>query len=174
MATVTISKIKFRRGLNWQRQSMVFDQGEPIFTTDTKRLFVGTGTLSGGTVIGSKIHNILSNQTSLTAMNSEIGDIVNANSKFWQLTANDYTNLGSWADVGAKLDGAVFGYTTDNRITLKTEAFAGTGVTTISALSSGTSTVVSLSSAGFLTFQGNLKTVQGTTVPRFAIPIYTY
>lgn len=43
--------LQLRRGTNTQRQSVVFDEGELVYTTDTKSLYVGDGLTAGGTVI---------------------------------------------------------------------------------------------------------------------------
>lgn len=115
---IYISKIKTRRGLDEQRRKTVFDQGELTSTTDTKRLFVGTGTLSGGFVVGSKVHPPLPSTTFLTDINSEIGDLVYVNNKFYQLTAIDWSDLSSWGDVGTKIDPTTFQYDSSNKITL--------------------------------------------------------
>ena len=126
MPNVTISKIKFRRGTNDQRQLVVFDQGEPVYTTDTKRLYVGNGTLSGGNVIGSKNHTPLVNYYSLSTVIAEIGDLVNVNNKFYQLTATNYSNVDSWADVSAKIDSKFFNYTSTNVLSLNTGSISAT------------------------------------------------
>ena len=47
-----ITKIIFRRGLESQRKTIVFNQSEPAFCTDTKRLFVGDGSTVGGIPAG--------------------------------------------------------------------------------------------------------------------------
>lgn len=153
-------------------------------------------------MIGSKIHNPLVNQSSLAFTVAEIGDIVNANNKFYQLTATDYSTLSSWADVSTKIDESLFKYSATNQLSLKIDAFqgdsslssynitnslsslfngnpvgayTGTGpITKFSALSSDGTTVVNLSSAGFIVFEGNTTTVQGATLKRFALPIFTY
>ena len=44
--------LKLRRGLNADRTSITPVEGEPIYTTDTKKLYVGDGTTAGGTEIG--------------------------------------------------------------------------------------------------------------------------
>ena len=54
MANITIVKLKVRRGSNAQRQTIVLDQGEVGYTIDTKRLFVGDGSTTGGHVVGNK------------------------------------------------------------------------------------------------------------------------
>jgi hypothetical protein len=43
--------LRIRRGTDAQRQGVVFDLGEPIYTQDTKKLFVGDGITAGGTNI---------------------------------------------------------------------------------------------------------------------------
>ena len=116
MPTVRISKIKVRRGSDNQRKFMVFDQGELVYTTDTKRLFVGTGTLSGGSVIGSKIHPLVTNYYSISNINAQVGDLVNVNNKFYQLTATDYSNVNSWADVSLRVDSTFLSYDDSNTL----------------------------------------------------------
>jgi len=43
--------LKLRRGTNAERLTVTPEQGELIYTTDTKRLFVGDGSTAGGTVV---------------------------------------------------------------------------------------------------------------------------
>jgi hypothetical protein len=52
-----IAKFKLRRGTDAQRQTVVFDEGELIYVTDSQRIYVGTGepTLSGGVPVGSVV-----------------------------------------------------------------------------------------------------------------------
>lgn len=45
--------LQLRRGTNLERQSIVFREGELIYTTDTKVLYVGDGTTLGGVAVGS-------------------------------------------------------------------------------------------------------------------------
>jgi hypothetical protein len=126
MADVIISKHKIRKGSNDQRKTIIFDQGEPAYTIDTKRLFMGTGTLSGGNAVGSKIHPPLINYYSLSTTIAEIGDLVMANNKFYQLTAADHSNVESWADVGPRLDTSLLGYDASNSITLNLSSIPAT------------------------------------------------
>ena len=44
--------LKLRRGTNADRTSITPVEGEPIYTTDTKKLYIGDGTTAGGTEIG--------------------------------------------------------------------------------------------------------------------------
>jgi hypothetical protein len=45
-------KIQFRRGVEAQRALVTPDAGEPLFTTDTKELFIGDGSTPGGLFMG--------------------------------------------------------------------------------------------------------------------------
>lgn len=43
-----LRRIRIRRGLNRQRKEVVFEDGEPVFTTDTQRVFIGNNKSDGG------------------------------------------------------------------------------------------------------------------------------
>lgn len=51
-----IGKIRIRRGSDLERQSIIFPQGELIYTTDNKRVYVGDGVTKGGVVISNRNH----------------------------------------------------------------------------------------------------------------------
>jgi hypothetical protein len=85
-----IGKIKVRRGTNLQRKQVVFEDGEIVYTIDTKRAFIGDDSTQGG--------NIISNINYITTVNDlpsnlEYGDIV-----YVETTKNTYI-------VGYDLDG---------------------------------------------------------------------
>lgn len=122
MADIKIVKLKIRRGTNAQRKSTVLDQGELGYTTDTKRLFVGNGVLSGGLHIGAKVHPPLTNYHSLSTLNAETGDLVMANSLFYQLTGSNYAIITDWANVSQKFDSTTFEYTANNTVQLKDDS----------------------------------------------------
>ena len=124
MPRIEIAKLKTRRGTNNQRKQVVLDQGELVSTVDTKRVYLGTGTLSGGVVVGSKIHSPLVNYYSLSNTVSEVGDIVWVNNKYYQLTATNYSNIDNWIDVNTKIDPVVFNYDSSNVINLNTESIS--------------------------------------------------
>jgi len=44
--------LKFRRGTEANRTSITPAEGEPIFTTDEKKLYIGDGTTAGGVAVG--------------------------------------------------------------------------------------------------------------------------
>ena len=102
MPTIRLSKIKVRRGTDSQRRQTVFDQGELVHTIDTGRLFVGTGTLSGGIAAGNKIHKITS-YYSLSTLNAEVGDMARLGTILYQLVDPDYTNIANWESLEISL-----------------------------------------------------------------------
>ena len=50
-------KIQFRRGTDAARQTVVFDLGEPVFTTDTNKFYLGNGTTTGGALAGGNFNS---------------------------------------------------------------------------------------------------------------------
>jgi hypothetical protein len=46
------TSIRLRRGTNAERLTVIFADGEPVYTTDTKRLYVGDGATLGGIEVG--------------------------------------------------------------------------------------------------------------------------
>lgn len=49
----TIIQTQFRRGTNAERLSVLFKEGEPAYTTDFHRLYMGDGVTTGGNLIGN-------------------------------------------------------------------------------------------------------------------------
>jgi hypothetical protein len=113
-----ISKIKIRRGTNDQRKSVRLDQGEPAFTTDTNRLYIGNGVLSGGVSVTAKNHIPLTNFYSLSNTYSEVGDIASIDNIWYQLTANPYTDITKWGKIATKVS-QEFEYDSFSTINLK-------------------------------------------------------
>jgi hypothetical protein len=119
MASIQITKFKVRRGLDSQRKSVILDEGELGYTVDTRRVFVGTGTLSGGIVVGSKVHPVSNSYASLSNTNAQVGDLVYANNQLYQLTSSNYNTISSWSPIGPKVDTTYFELLPNNYITLK-------------------------------------------------------
>jgi hypothetical protein len=59
--------LRLRRGTDEQRLSIVFDEGELIYTTDTKKLYAGDGITIGGTPIG--VQSVLDEDINLNNYN---------------------------------------------------------------------------------------------------------
>ena len=139
MPDISIVKLKVRRGSDDQRRRVVLDQGELGFTTDTKRMFVGDGSLSGGNVVGSKNFGKFNLESGLgTVVGAQIGDIGYANSKLYALTASSYDSLlNGWSYIGSVPDNDNIEFTASNTLTIKqssldaddlAESFFGAGL----------------------------------------------
>lgn len=97
----TIIKLLFRRGTNSERATVTFNLGEPAWTTDSKRLFIGDGITVGGVVVGNKF---LGTYTSgqLTTINTLYlpvsGDYFynTTISKMMFLSGSDATSISNW------------------------------------------------------------------------------
>lgn len=98
----TITKILFRRGTDAERLNVTFNLGEPAFTTDSKRLFVGDGTTAGGIVAGNKflgIHpeaNIATIATTFKPLSGDYFYNTTTNSMYF-LSGSPSNTISSWA-----------------------------------------------------------------------------
>lgn len=76
--------LKIRRGTNSERLTIIPDEGELLYTTDTKKIFVGDGTTTGGTLVTGGLqgnlvdnlyldnHNIIGHNISINGDNGTI------------------------------------------------------------------------------------------------------
>lgn len=131
MPDITIVKIKVRRGSDDQRKRLVLDQGELGYTIDTKRVFVGDGSLSGGRVVGNKNFGVFNLESGLgNVAGAQIGDIGYANSKLYTLTASEYdSSLTGWSYVGPALDNENIEFTASNTLTVKQSSLDANDIT---------------------------------------------
>lgn len=67
-----ITKIVFRRGLDAQRQTVALQLGEPGYSTDTKRLFIGDGITLGGNPVGIVNYGVVAALSGSYVYNSSI------------------------------------------------------------------------------------------------------
>lgn len=98
----TITKLLFRRGTDSERQTVTFNLGEPAFTTDSKRLFIGDGSTAGGVVVGNKYLGIYAEASISTIASTFIpitGDYFynTDRSKMYFLSGSYSSDLSSWA-----------------------------------------------------------------------------
>lgn len=61
-----IVKYKLRRGTESQRPNIVFDEGELVYITDTQKVYVGTGYVSGGVLLNNSIRYLTAAPTQTT------------------------------------------------------------------------------------------------------------
>lgn len=147
MADISIIKLKVRRGTNSQRQRIILEQGELGFTTDTQRLFIGNGFLSGGIVAGNLIHTPLQTSGSRTLLiNAVQGDIVNEGGYLYQLSATDYSQISAWGFIGTNPDNNSIAYNGSRQLELKNNGISGNKFASSAAFNMGG--LVSTSSNG--------------------------
>ena len=117
--------LQFRRGTDAQRTTITPAVGEPIWTTNTNRLYVGDGTTVGGVPVEIPLPNT-GTFTSLTVTNIHFtGDPAGID----QTTA--WTGTVAWSQIGSKPNGGL--YTTS---TVEFNQLSVTGSTIASTQSS--------------------------------------
>lgn len=79
--------IQFRRGTDAERATIVFNQGEPVWTTDTKILYIGDGSTLGGNVVSNSL--FVGNEN-FTAVVPTSGDSAITNGSGLHLALYDY------------------------------------------------------------------------------------
>ena len=157
MPDISIIKLKVRRGTDAQRRTIILEQGELGYTTDTNRLYVGDGITLGGGPVGTVLSKPLATVNSLTGVTGAgLYDIVSANSLLYQLTGSNYTSLSSWAFIGTKVDNTTIQYNGGNALNLKDNGITGTKFASSAAFNQGAITATAAN--------GLSANVDGTTV----------
>jgi len=120
MPNIRIVKLKIRRGSEAERRQIILEQAELGYTTDTRRLFIGNGSLSGGEVVGSKVHSVRATSDTRNLVNDAYqGDLVYENNFLYQLTGTDYSKLTSWGFVGSRVDDSSIEYDGSRQVSVK-------------------------------------------------------
>ena len=101
--------LRIRRGTDSQRSGITPLEGELLYATDTKKLYVGDGTTSGGIAIDSTLSQ-LNDLGNVTVPSPTSGDVLKWNGSAWVNTAptdasvlNDLTNVNAIPKVGDSL-----------------------------------------------------------------------
>lgn len=74
--------LRLRRGTDSTRTSITPVQGEPIYTTDTKKLFIGDGTTAGGVEVGGTSVSNSANDRIITSDGTSTGLVAESNLSF--------------------------------------------------------------------------------------------
>ena len=119
MASVSVAKIKVRRGTDFDRKQVIFDTGELAYVTDvrSRRLFVGDGSTRGGNPAGTKLYTG-NTSTGFNLNTAQVGDIIfnSLDSKLYSLTGvdldnfPDYTNPNAYQFIGPRVDNQTIEY----------------------------------------------------------------
>lgn len=97
----TLLKLVVRSGTDSDRKSIILDSGELGYTTDTKRLYVGDGTTSGGILVGNTFNGSRVDVTT-GGGNPAVGDLAydTDNKTLYRLLSSNYTNITNWEAIG--------------------------------------------------------------------------
>jgi len=120
MATVSVIKLKVRRGTDFDRKQITLDVGEIGYVQDSssRRLFVGDGSTRGGNPAGIKLYtgDFINDPTNLTT--SQVGDIVfnPFTNRLYALTGvdtlnfPDFDNQNAYQFIGTRTDNLTIEY----------------------------------------------------------------
>ena len=97
----TIIKLIVRQGSDSERKHILLEKGEPAYTTDTERLYVGNGSLSGGNVVGNLFRGSAPYPNDPSLVPAVEGDFAYGTVAkcLYRLNQNDGTLLTDWAQV---------------------------------------------------------------------------
>jgi hypothetical protein len=103
--------LRIRRGTDSQRQGITPLEGELLYATDTKKLYVGDGSTGGGIVVDSSAGtSTLNDLANVTAPSPNTNDIIKWNGSAWITAAqnapaalNDLTNVSASPTTGQSL-----------------------------------------------------------------------
>ena len=111
--------LRIRRGTNAERAGVMFFEGELVYTTDTKKLFVGDGTTVGGIAVDSTAGSI-NNLTDVNIVGIQTGQILQWDGAQFiagddkgdkeSVTGADSTILVDATNSSINLDGTVKGH----------------------------------------------------------------
>lgn len=102
-----VLKIQLRSGTDSDRQSIILSVGEPGFTTDHKRLYIGDGTTAGGILVGNKYLGTTTDITSIGG-NPKPGDLGYDTSRttLYRFITGNGTSLENWQPISINLQAA--------------------------------------------------------------------
>jgi hypothetical protein len=124
MASVSIVKLKVRRGSDEDRKKITLDIGEIGYVSDiaSRRIFVGDGSTKGGNPAGIKLYSGDFNSNPGTFATAQVGDIVfnTSDTRLYTLTGYDeynfpnYSQPSAYAFIGTRPDNKSLEYSPTN------------------------------------------------------------
>lgn len=104
-----ITRIIFRRGTELEREGLLLTSGEPGFTIDSKRLYIGDGQTVGGISVGTKFLGFYGFGTLASNIPTTLAPLVNdlvydtTTNILYALTGANYILRSSWAPIGINI-----------------------------------------------------------------------
>ena len=117
----SIVKLIVRQGSDIDRRNIILDSGEPGYSTDTKRLYIGNGVLSGGDVTGNLFRGSAPAITDASLRPAERGDLGYATDtkKLYQLKTGTGEYITDWELIGGVYSAENgISLTSDNRLSI--------------------------------------------------------
>lgn len=102
MADQIDSIIKLRRGVDAQRRGIVFDNGEIVFSTDIKRVFIGDASTVGANLVGNK--NTIGTTLDNTGIQNDLFFETNSNVLYMLSSDAGPDVLGNYARLSQRAD----------------------------------------------------------------------
>jgi hypothetical protein len=102
MADQIDSIIKLRRGVDAQRRGIVFDNGEIVFSTDIKRVFIGDSSTVGANLVGNK--NTIGTTPNNTGIQNDLFFESTSNVLYILSSDSGPDVLGNYARISQKAD----------------------------------------------------------------------
>lgn len=132
MATVSIVKIKIRRGSDEDRKKITLDIGEIGYVSDiaSRRIFVGDGSTKGGNPAGMKLYFGDFNSNPGSFSTTQVGDLIfnTVDSRLYTLTGYDefnfpnYSQPSSYAFIGTRGDNNTITYDSGGALQIKPDS----------------------------------------------------
>jgi len=135
MATISVVKLKIRRGTDSQRKDVVFDNGELGYVLDpnSKRLFIGDGVTFGGIAVGTKWYGGSINETNAPSFQyAQVGDIIynTDDTKLYVLSGVDDDGFAGYKDptkyqyIGPTTDTSTIGFNVNGKLQVITQGIS--------------------------------------------------
>jgi len=101
----TLIKLVVRKGPNADRVNAVLAEGEPGYTVDTKRLFIGDGNTPGGVVTGNKLLGVYPDLLSNPQLPGVVGDISynTSNNTLYYIQSGTGMSAGDWLPIATNI-----------------------------------------------------------------------
>lgn len=110
----TVVRLIVRHGTDLERAYATFAEGEPAYTIDTKRLFIGDGNTQGGVVAGNKFLGVIDLKENVQSL-AQPGDFTyeSATKQLWALdSAETWQNISATFPIPDSIAGVGFNYVT--------------------------------------------------------------
>jgi len=137
MASVSIVKIKIRRGTDSERQRIVLDNGELGYVTDPggRRVFIGDGVKPGGYPVGATFFYDVDLSTPQSYAYAQVGDLIYDNTSLRLYTVTNIDNSTSpfqytFKFVGTAVDNASIQYTNTGTVAVVLSGVNGNSLPT--------------------------------------------